>query len=99
MSWKKTQIKSVICLQPGENVVYSKYAGIEVEMNGDKHLLLKEDDIIGTLDSDDVKDLKPLNDRVLLKVFIDILTPQVMFKFMKRIDNFVFEIFNLSSYV
>jgi hypothetical protein len=29
---------------------------------------MKEDDIIGILDTDDVKDLKPLGDRILIKV-------------------------------
>jgi len=48
--------------------VYSKYAGTEVEFNDSKHLILKEDDLIGILESDDVKDMKPLNDRVLIKV-------------------------------
>ena len=48
--------------------MYSKYAGTEVEFNDSKHLILKEDDIIGILESDDVKDMKPLNDRVLIKV-------------------------------
>ena len=36
--------------------------------NGADHLLLKEDDILGTLETDDIKDLKPLNDKVLIKV-------------------------------
>uniref|UniRef100_A0A0E0M1N8 20 kDa chaperonin, chloroplastic n=1 Tax=Oryza punctata TaxID=4537 RepID=A0A0E0M1N8_ORYPU len=52
----------------GAQVVYSKYAGTELEFDGSDHLILKEDDIIGILDTDDVKDLKPLNDRVLIKV-------------------------------
>lgn len=54
--------------QTGTSVVYSKYAGTEVEFNGTRHLLLKEDDIVGILETDDIKDLKPLNDRVLIKV-------------------------------
>jgi co-chaperonin GroES (HSP10) len=57
--------------QTGAQVVYSKYAGTEVEFNDSKHLILKEDDIIGILETDDVKDMKPLNDRVLIKVFIN----------------------------
>ncbi|KAF8401123.1 hypothetical protein HHK36_014427 [Tetracentron sinense] len=57
-----------ICVKTGTQVVYSKYAGTEVEFNGSNHLLLKEDDIVGILETDDVKDLKPLNDRVLIKV-------------------------------
>lgn len=48
--------------------MYSKYAGTELEFDGTNHLLMKEDDIIGILESDDIKDLKPLGDRVLIKV-------------------------------
>lgn len=55
-------------MQAGNQVVYSKYAGTELEFNGINHLILKEDDIVGILETDDVKDLKPLNDRVLIKV-------------------------------
>ncbi|KAF7837553.1 20 kDa chaperonin, chloroplastic [Senna tora] len=57
-----------ISLKPGAQVVYSKYAGTELEFNGSKHLILKDDDIVGILETEDVKDLKPLNDRVLIKV-------------------------------
>lgn len=39
-----------------------------MEFNGSDHLILKEEDIIGILETDDMKDLKPLNDQVLLKV-------------------------------
>ena len=55
-------------MQTGTQVVYSKYAGTEVEFNGSNHLILKEDDIVGILETDDVKDMKPLNDRVLIQV-------------------------------
>ncbi|MED6169663.1 20 kDa chaperonin, chloroplastic [Stylosanthes scabra] len=57
-----------ISVPTGAQVVYSKYAGTEVEFNGSKHLILKDDDIVGILETDDVKDLKPLNDRVLIQV-------------------------------
>ncbi|KAL2338808.1 hypothetical protein Fmac_013254 [Flemingia macrophylla] len=57
-----------IAVKTGAQIVYSKYAGTEVEFNGSKHLILKDDDIIGILETDEVKDLKPLNDRVLIKV-------------------------------
>ncbi|KAL2458815.1 20 kDa chaperonin [Forsythia ovata] len=59
-----------ISVKTGTQVVYSKYAGTEVEFNGSNHLILKEDDIVGILDTDDVKDMKPLNDRVLIKVAV-----------------------------
>ncbi|KAH7415345.1 hypothetical protein KP509_14G038800 [Ceratopteris richardii] len=55
-------------VQVGKNVVYSKYAGTEIDFNGVTHVLLKEDDIVGVLETDDIKDLQPLNDRVLIKV-------------------------------
>lgn len=57
-----------ISVPVGAQVVYSKYAGTELKFNDADHLILKEDDIIGILDSDDVKDMKPLNDRILIKV-------------------------------
>ncbi|XP_006655881.1 20 kDa chaperonin, chloroplastic-like [Oryza brachyantha] len=60
--------KVEVSVPVGAEVVYSKYAGTEVEFNDAKHLILKEDDIIGILESDDAKDMKPLNDRVLIKV-------------------------------
>jgi chaperonin GroES len=53
----------------GDRVVYSKYAGTEVEVAGKGHVLLKEEDVIGVLPggSDDVSGLRPLGDRVLIK--------------------------------
>ncbi|KAK7411829.1 hypothetical protein VNO78_03271 [Psophocarpus tetragonolobus] len=62
----KTNVE--ISVKTGAQVVYSKYAGTEVEFNGTKHLIVKDDDIVGILETDDIKDLKPLNDRVLIKV-------------------------------
>ncbi|GFR49747.1 hypothetical protein Agub_g11905 [Astrephomene gubernaculifera] len=51
-----------------DKVVYSKYAGTELEVAGEEHVLLKEDDVIGVLPSSDkVAQLKPLGDRVLIK--------------------------------
>lgn len=55
-------------MQTGAQIIYSKYAGTEVEFNDVKHLILKEDDIVGILETEDIKDLKPLNDRVFIKV-------------------------------
>ncbi|KAF7108304.1 hypothetical protein CFC21_108797 [Triticum aestivum] len=56
-----------ISVPVGAKVIYSKYAGTELEFNDTTHLIMKEDDIIGILDTDDVKDLKPLSDRILIK--------------------------------
>ncbi|KMS98400.1 hypothetical protein BVRB_4g092790 [Beta vulgaris subsp. vulgaris] len=68
-SGKKVGEKKLpFAVKTGAEVVYSKYTGTEVEVDGSSHLILKEDDIIGILENDDVKDLKPLNDRILIKV-------------------------------
>lgn len=57
-----------ISVKPGTQVIYSKYAGTELEFNGSNHLILREDDVVGILETDEIKDLKPLNDRVFIKV-------------------------------
>jgi len=56
-------------LSSGDRVVYSKYAGTEVEVQGAPHIILKQDDVIGVLaGGDDIASLKPLQDRVLIEV-------------------------------
>ncbi|KAI3700138.1 hypothetical protein L2E82_44756 [Cichorium intybus] len=45
-----------------------KFVGIYVKFNGINHLLLNDDDTVGMLETDNEQDLKPLNDRVLIKV-------------------------------
>ncbi|ESR66097.1 hypothetical protein CICLE_v10009281mg [Citrus x clementina] len=57
-----------ISVKPGTQVIYSKYAGTELEFNGANHLIVREDDVVGILETDEIKDLKPLNDRVFIKV-------------------------------
>ncbi|GKD20341.1 20 kDa chaperonin, chloroplastic-like protein [Tanacetum coccineum] len=54
-------LKSTFLLQTDTPVVYSKYVRTEVEFNVATHLLLKEDDIVGILETRHVKDLNPLN--------------------------------------
>ncbi|KAL1192516.1 20 kDa chaperonin [Cardamine amara subsp. amara] len=51
-----------------QNQFLSGYSGTEVEFNDVKHLILKEDDSVGILETEDIKDIKPLNDRVFIKV-------------------------------
>jgi len=36
-------------VEVGDRVLFSKYAGTEIEVGGDKHLIIKEQDIIATL--------------------------------------------------
>ena len=38
-----------LTVQPGDRVLYSKYAGTEVKLDGVEHLIMREDDILGIL--------------------------------------------------
>ncbi|GJT88462.1 20 kDa chaperonin, chloroplastic-like protein [Tanacetum coccineum] len=67
-SWSEAGVE--VDAKSGTQVVYSKYVGTEVEFNCAKHLLLKRDDIVGIRETDHVKDLKPLDERVLIKVCV-----------------------------
>ncbi|CAL5223459.1 g5978 [Coccomyxa viridis] len=55
-------------VRDGEKVVYSKYAGTELKVSGTEYVILKEDDVIGILSTDNIADLKPLGDRLLVEV-------------------------------
>lgn len=39
-----------------------------MDLNGVSHLLLNDDGIVGILETEDVKDFKPLSERVLINV-------------------------------
>lgn len=53
----------------GDVVVYSKFAGTEVDVNDVHHVILKTDDVVGVLAAGgDVSQMAPLQDRVLIKV-------------------------------
>ncbi len=36
-------------VKPGDQVVYAKYAGTEVEMDDEKYMIIKQDDILAIL--------------------------------------------------
>jgi len=38
-------------VKKGDTVVYGKYAGTEVEVKGNEHLILRESELLGILDS------------------------------------------------
>ena len=62
-------VTSASGVNTGDRVVYSKFAGTEVELSGASHVILKEDDVIGVLSgSDDIASLRPLQDRILIAV-------------------------------
>ena len=39
-----------IDLKPGDRVLFGKYSGTEVTINGEEHLILREDDILGVVE-------------------------------------------------
>jgi len=36
-------------LKPGENVLYGKYAGTEIEWNGEQYLIMRQSDILAII--------------------------------------------------
>ncbi len=37
-------------VKKGDKVLFSKYAGTEVNLEGDEHLIIREDDVLGVLE-------------------------------------------------
>ena len=37
-------------VKPGDRVLFGKYAGTEVKIEGEEHLMLREDDILGVIE-------------------------------------------------
>jgi chaperonin GroES len=38
-------------VKAGDRVLFGKYSGTEVKVDGEEHLILREDDILGVLES------------------------------------------------
>ncbi len=49
---KMTEDGKIIPLdvKPGDRVLFGKYAGSEVKINGEEHLILREDDVLGVIE-------------------------------------------------
>ena len=37
-------------VKAGDTIIFSKYAGSEVKISGDEHLILREDDVLGVIE-------------------------------------------------
>jgi chaperonin GroES len=37
-------------VKPGDKILFSKYAGTEIEINNEEYLIMREDDILGILE-------------------------------------------------
>lgn len=42
--------RATMSVKKGDTVVYGKYAGTEVEIKGDKHLILRESELLGVIE-------------------------------------------------
>ena len=42
--------RAQLSVRVGDTVVYGKYAGTEVEIKGDKHLIIKETELLGVIE-------------------------------------------------
>ena len=49
MGWEGTRI--AIDLKVGDRVLFGKYAGTEVKLDGEELLILREDDVLGVVQS------------------------------------------------
>jgi chaperonin GroES len=39
-------------VKPGDRVLFGKYSGTEVKLEGEEHLIVREDEILGIIDKD-----------------------------------------------
>jgi chaperonin GroES len=42
--------RAAMCVKPGDVVLFAKYAGTEIKVNGVDHIIMREDDILAILD-------------------------------------------------
>jgi chaperonin GroES len=43
--------RTTIDLKPGDRVLFGKYAGTEIKLDGEELLILREDDVLGVVES------------------------------------------------
>ncbi|MBT8339886.1 MAG: co-chaperone GroES [Desulfatitalea sp.] len=41
--------RTPVAVQPGDRILFSKYAGTEIKIDGVEHIFMREDDILGVL--------------------------------------------------
>ena len=42
--------KAPLTVKPGDKILFGKYAGTEVKIDGEEHLILREDDVLGIIE-------------------------------------------------
>jgi len=39
-----------LCVKAGDKILFGKYSGTEIKLDGEEHLIMKEDDILGVIE-------------------------------------------------
>jgi chaperonin GroES len=39
-----------VSVKPGDRILFGKYAGTEIKLDGEEHLILREDDVLGVIE-------------------------------------------------
>ena len=42
--------KSPVSVKPGDKILFGKYSGTEIKIDGEEHLILREDDIVAVIE-------------------------------------------------
>ena len=48
--WPMTAKKIALEVKTGDKVLFGKYAGTEIQIDGEEHLIMREDDIIAIIE-------------------------------------------------
>jgi chaperonin GroES len=48
--WRPARARIPMDVSVGDTVLFAKYAGTEIKLDGDKHLILRETDILAIVD-------------------------------------------------
>src|SRR4029450_5697811 len=46
-------------VKAGDKILFGKYSGTEIKLDGEEHLIMKEDDILGVIEKREVKETWP----------------------------------------
>jgi chaperonin GroES len=42
--------KAALTVKPGDKILFGKYSGTEIKVDGDEHLILREDDVLAIIE-------------------------------------------------
>ncbi len=42
--------KSPLTVKPGDKILFGKYSGTEIKIDGEEHLIMREDDVLGIVE-------------------------------------------------